>query len=229
MPLTQLHIAAKQLETQGRFSPVPNTAEDEIGVVVKAFNAMADKIVTQVDELQDSNRRTTQERDKARLDSLIDPLTGLFNRRHLSSQLKKLIESSDRYGHPLTLIMLDLDYFKDINDTFGHDIGDKVLVEVANLLQDSIRESDISVRYSGDEFIVVLDHTEVNDAFAKAELLREQVTLAHIEGLGGSRLSASIGIATHLPGQDTPESLLKKADEALYLAKQGGRNRSEVA
>ncbi len=228
-PLTQLHISAKQLEAQGRFTPVPNVADDEIGSVVKAFNAMAQKIVTQVRELRDLNHQTTQERDTARMESLVDHLTGLFNRRHLSSQLQKLIESSNRYGHPLTLLMIDLDHFKDINDTFGHDSGDRVLIEVANLIHDTIRESDIAVRYSGDEFIIVLDHTDVKDALAKAEWLREQVALTHINELGGSRLSVSIGVATHLPNEDTPESLLKKADEALYRAKQAGRNRSESA
>lgn len=164
------------------------------------------------------------------LDALahLDPLTDLLNRRALAARLDGEIDRVRRYDSPLALLMVDLDHFKTVNDTYGHLVGDSVLAEFARILKRNTRSVDLVARYGGEEFLIALPETTYDGAVAFAERLCEE-TASHLFR-GGShgtvRLTASIGIATFpAPGVDGLEALLASADAALYRAKQDGRNR----
>jgi len=157
-----------------------------------------------------------------------DPLTGLANRRVLEQRLEEEARRARRYQRPLSLIMADLDHFKVYNDTYGHPAGDVVLQEVANLLRANVRETDLVVRYGGEEFAVLLPETSLAGALAVAEKLRiavENHPFPRREALPGGRLTISLGVATFPEEVGEPEALIRYADEALYRAKESGRNR----
>ena len=160
-----------------------------------------------------------------------DELTGLYNRRKLMSSLRKEFERSCRYHHPLTVAMLDLDHFKQVNDRYGHDVGDQVLRSAARCICDEVRQSDICGRYGGEEFCLVLPHTGQEEAHAIMERLRNRMAKAAHKAPMGSRftITASVGLAQMNPETDSEEQLLHMADQALYLAKNSGRNRVCVA
>jgi diguanylate cyclase (GGDEF)-like protein len=126
----------------------------------------------------------------------------------------------------VSVVLLDIDHFKTINDTFGHDIGDNVLIEVSALLKGQLRAADTLGRWGGEEFLIVANSTDAAEVNRMAERLR--AALAGHEFPHAGQITASFGVATSLP-HDTPESLVKRADQALYQAKQGGRNRVEAA
>jgi diguanylate cyclase (GGDEF)-like protein len=154
-----------------------------------------------------------------------DSLTGLFNRRHLMERLEMDIARYSRQrSRGVALCMVDLDHFKRINDSFGHPVGDQVLVEVGNCLVKSTREIDCVARYGGEEFIVLLDGLSEDLALSTGERIRAQIGRLQIPALEGQAMSVSIGIA-YLKSGESPPSLIERADKALYLAKTGGRNR----
>ncbi|MGI8619472.1 MAG: diguanylate cyclase [Gemmatimonadaceae bacterium] len=168
--------------------------------------------------------------DNVRLEVLAhtDPLTQLLNRRALTLRLVAEMDRVRRYDSMLSLLMVDLDYFKFVNDTYGHLAGDEVLHEVAALLQRSTRTVDFVARYGGEEFVVVLPETTSAGAMAFAERVRERIERHSFLGTdrGGAKLTTSVGVATFpSPGVDTVENLFARADEALYRAKAQGRNR----
>ncbi|GAA6755703.1 GGDEF domain-containing protein [Thermus thalpophilus] len=162
---------------------------------------------------------------EAQLDAYTDFLTGLRNRRYLELILERELFRVQRYGRPLALIALDLDGFKAVNDTFGHEVGDRALKALAECLERHIRQSDRAVRLGGEEFAVVLPETELPQALALAERLRQSI--AALKAPPVPSLSASFGVAQAAP-TDSPLSLLKRADEALYRAKRKGKNRVEI-
>ncbi|MAX86101.1 MAG: GGDEF domain-containing protein [Oceanospirillaceae bacterium] len=154
-----------------------------------------------------------------------DPLTGLFNVRHFRKSLEHELERTRRTGMTTALIMVDLDHFKNINDTWGHESGNQVLQTVAQLLQDQTRKLDICCRYGGEEFAVILPSTELMLARQVAErclnALRETVIPLDETDL---QVTASIGVAVADNSAKTAESLIENADECMYEAKRGGRN-----
>jgi len=152
-----------------------------------------------------------------------DALTGLENRRVFEERIGSMVESARRHGHPITLACMDLDHFKQINDTMGHAEGDRVLRRVARLLSTMVRNSDLLVRMGGDEFLLVLPETDLSSAAVLAERLRRGIRDLGI-GAGGKKLGVSIGLAQWQPGL-TIEDWLLKADEVLYRAKAQGRGR----
>lgn len=154
--------------------------------------------------------------------SLTDALTGVGNRRKLEQALVAELSRVQRSGTPLSLIIADIDHFKQVNDQFGHGIGDKVLREFAVLLQAQSRPTDLVARFGGEEFVVLMPDTALRPAQAKAEKLRLAIAALVIEPLMRA-LTASFGVAELLPGE-TAESLIGRADIALYEAKRGGRN-----
>jgi diguanylate cyclase (GGDEF)-like protein/PAS domain S-box-containing protein len=158
--------------------------------------------------------------DQLRLEALssTDPLTGLKNRRGLHKDFEREWASSIRYGTPLSILMMDLDHFKRVNDTLGHDAGDRVLKSVAVILKTDNRTSDLTARFGGEEFVVLLPNTEEEGAKTLAERFRQD-----IEALGVTTVSIGVGVRTDTMTQ--PDDLLKAADKALYHAKQNGRNR----
>ncbi len=152
-----------------------------------------------------------------------DPLTGLPNRLVFEERIGCIMEQARRHHHPLTLAALDLDHFKEINDTMGHLRGDEVLKLVADALQEQIRLTDLLVRMGGDEFLVVLPDTDMNAARSLGERLCRAVDALNIRA-GSGKLGISIGLAQWTPGMDR-DRWLEKADDILYQAKAGGRAR----
>jgi len=159
--------------------------------------------------------------------SLRDVLTGLFNRRYLEEALKKEIQLAATQDEPLGVIMLDIDYFKSFNDTFGHDAGDAVLKEVSSFLQQNIRESDIACRYGGEELTVILPKTSLQTTIKRAEQIRQGIKQLKLyyQGKLLKTITASLGVASFPEHGITTDVLLKAADQALYLAKKQGRDR----
>lgn len=166
-------------------------------------------------------RWTEEQASEARIDSL----TGLANRRALEEILAAEISRAQRFAHQLAVVLLDLDRFKEINDSFGHAAGDVMLRAVSRLLTSLARQGDTVARWGGEEFVVVLPETDLAGACRFAERLRRTIE-AH--AVGEMKTSASCGVATMLP-EDTVEELLGAADQALYQAKSNGRNRTESA
>jgi two-component system, cell cycle response regulator len=166
--------------------------------------------------------------------AVTDQMTGLFNRRYLTSQLEPLVQRARRGGEPVSLMVADIDFFKRINDSYGHDVGDEVIKEFAARLATNFRPVDIACRYGGEEFVVVMPNTRGDYACLVAERVRRHVAGAPFMIRGGAdqiEVTVSIGVAVSTVGADSAERLLKRADEALYKAKQTGRNRvmSEAA
>lgn len=155
-----------------------------------------------------------------------DPLTQVANRRKLYAEISRELSRCLRDEKPLALILLDLDRFKPINDTHGHNVGDLVLYEVAQLLQAHLRPANRLGRWGGEEFLVLLPETDLSGAVAVAERLRQALSLEPIGPVG--QVTASFGVAG-ARASDTPESLIARADQAMYAAKQAGGNRVEVA
>ncbi len=151
--------------------------------------------------------------------SRTDPLTGLFNRRAFASALLVNVEAAQFAPTPLSIALLDLDYFKAINDLHGHDKGDAVLQVLADMLRAQVPPGSLAARYGGEEFAVLLPGFDAQRAMHACELLRQEVALLQL----GVPLTASFGVATHQPGESA-EQLLKRADLALYRAKRAGRD-----
>ncbi len=161
--------------------------------------------------------------------AVTDTLTGLFNRRHFFYQAEALVVRAQRYGSPLSAVMIDLDHFKEINDTFGHSAGDHVLREVARALSAALRKSDLIGRYGGEEFCVLLPEIDLEEGRAAAERLRQEVFNLQIPTLKGTAsITASLGVASLNLHGETLDQLLQRADAALYQAKRSGRNAVSV-
>lgn len=191
------------------------------------------------DKIQDLSRRLHDMRHEAHLlqqkmteqhrQALRDPLTGIHNRLAYEERVAAEFGRWRRYGQPLSLVVMDIDHFKRINDGFGHLAGDKALKAVATRLAQNMREVDLVARYGGEEFVLLLPNTQAEQAVQVAEKLRLLVATAgfhyHNQPVA---VTLSGGVAEACPGDD-PHSLFKRADEALYAAKQGGRNRTQLA
>lgn len=155
-----------------------------------------------------------------------DTLTGVWNRRRLEEAVRGEMDRLARYGHPLSLLVIDVDFFKAINDRHGHAAGDRALVELASLLETALRPSDALARWGGEEFVVLCPNATLATATVLAERLRHGVAETTFPPVG--RITASIGVAECLPGESW-ERWFQRADAALYLAKSGGRNQVQAA
>lgn len=165
--------------------------------------------------------------DRLRTAAMRDGLTGLLNRRFLREALPSLQAATRRRGEPLCLLMLDLDHFKQVNDQYGHLVGDRTLQAVAAVLHDESRRSDLVARFGGEEFAIVCPATEGRVGLQVAERLREAIARLDAGALGyPGPQTISIGVAMQHGEDFTPEQLIDRADLALYQAKHGGRNRA---
>jgi len=175
-------------------------------------------------ELQEANERL---RDLA----FKDGLTGLYNHRYFQELMDREIHRSTRYNRPISLIMIDIDHFKQINDTFGHQRGDQVLKQIGRIITNTIRTSDIASRYGGEEFAVVLPETELKGAAVLAERIRKNIESCPFD-LNGTKtkITVSIGATTYLPGKKKikKSKIIDAADRALYNSKEKGRNRVSI-
>ncbi|MBL8151429.1 MAG: GGDEF domain-containing protein [Blastocatellia bacterium] len=159
-----------------------------------------------------------------------DPLTGLWNRNYVQAEFDKIISLSSRYNRPFSLLLFDIDFFKSVNDTYGHHVGDLVLKKTAQLIMSQLRAHDVAGRYGGEEFISLMPDTSIEGALVAAERLRQEIELFDFSLFGClRRVTISIGIAQFPICGRTSEELIKQADAALYTAKQTGRNRVSVA
>ncbi len=197
-----------------------------------------DYLVTPVDSNEMFARAKTQIRRKKYQEALksnyqesmsmavTDGLTRLYNRHYLDTHLKNLVRQAAEQGRPLSVVLMDMDHFKSVNDTYGHNVGDEVLKELSAVIVKQIRSADLAARYGGEEFVVLMPETDAVRAYEAAERLRKAVEIAPFNvSHPDSPLhkTVSIGYAS-MQQNDTPESLLKRADVALYQAKDGGRN-----
>ncbi|MBL8793968.1 MAG: diguanylate cyclase [Planctomycetia bacterium] len=181
-------------------------------------------------ELAERNSALEEANRKLEQAAFTDVLTGLPNRRFALEHLMHFWATSGRYGHPLSCLLLDVDHFKKINDTWGHDRGDLVLAQLAGVLRETLRVSDIVCRLGGEEFIVLCPLTDLSDAQRCGERLRAAIEAFAFRGAGfEQRVTVSIGVATRTLAMDHPDELLKAADRAVYAAKESGRNRVECA
>jgi diguanylate cyclase (GGDEF)-like protein/PAS domain S-box-containing protein len=154
--------------------------------------------------------------------SVTDPLTGVYNRRHFQRVLHREMSRSDRYARPFSLIMLDIDHFKEVNDRFGHEAGDRVLNELTAMIRGRIRTSDLLARWGGEEFLILLTDTTLRQAVSLAEDILRQLKAGTFSGVGC--VTSSFGIVEHRSGEGM-DGLLTRVDNLLYQAKRGGRAR----
>ncbi|MFM9847469.1 MAG: PleD family two-component system response regulator [Hyphomicrobiaceae bacterium] len=163
--------------------------------------------------------------------AIIDPLTGLHNRRYMEGHLRTLVAQSIQFDRPLSVLIADIDHFKAVNDTWGHDIGDKVLREFATRFKSNIRGIDLACRLGGEEFLSIMPDTDMQGALQVGERVRACISGQPFDAVtsGSLHVTASVGLATLQSSLDTPETLFKRADEALYAAKREGRNRVMTA
>jgi diguanylate cyclase (GGDEF)-like protein len=205
------HIAQGDADFQNRLE-IP--MKDELGEIVDSIN-------TFVSKLEESHKELLVTKEE--LDSLYvrDKLTGLYNRVKIDEVLEGEMKRFKRYNIPFSLILVDIDYFKKLNDSYGHLLGDKILQQFAQKLQENIRATDFIARWGGEEFLIVLPETDEAKAFVLAEKLRKEIENCSFEGLS---MSASFGVASYDEIQ-SQDQLLHNADIALYEAKNQGRNK----
>jgi len=234
-PLGALAAAAGCLDTCAA-PPLPVDRNDEIGVIARALEGLRRKVNRsegQVERLErtmdsrvkDQTRQINAMLRRAERAAWIDPLTKLGNRRLLEDRLERVLEAQQRTGQDLTVVMLDLDHFKNLNDTLGHSVGDDMLRFVGELLRGALRPTDVAVRYGGDEFVIILVDTTPEDAAALTErlarLFRQRAAVLNLD----PPVSMSAGVASLLQGRPSSgRNLLEMADQALYKAKSSGKS-----
>jgi len=201
--------------------------DEEHGLVLGAVDYITKPISPVIVEARVNTHVTLkQQRDKLEAMAMHDQLTNLYNRHYLLEVANHKLARAKRHKHPLSLLMMDIDHFKDINDTHGHPVGDAVLKGVAKLLNEQNRSEDVVARFGGEEFVVLLDQCEVSTAEDKAQNLRQKIEALIPDGV---LVTVSTGVAEIDSDGEDFSSLLKRADLALYQAKENGRNCVVVA
>ena len=211
----------------GYWSYLPRHAQfkDLLGTLILFLGALFVLIVSwlMLQTTRDIKRVASLE-----LQSITDPLLGIYNRRYLDQRLSEEISRAQRYKFPLSILMLDIDHFKRVNDRFGHLTGDKVLISIGKLLQEKTRQSDIVARYGGEEIVLMLPNTNEDRAVNLAERLRvilEQTPYTAENNSEAFHCTVSIGVTSLGEESCKSSDLLRKADVALYQAKRTGRNK----
>jgi len=241
--IVDLTQAAGQLRADGLGARPQEQEGDEISVLDATFQGMVahmqdlvanlesmvdqrtEELAATNDKLEQVVRELDEKNQALEVTTRTDRLTGLSNRRRLEEALQTEVLRARRYGKPFSVILLDIDHFKEINDQFGHQTGDNVLVAIAGLLTRTARETDVVGRFGGEEFLLVCPETRIKVVAALAERLRAEFMATDFPLAG--RVTSSFGVAEFLQG-DSVESLVERADQALYRAKGGGRNCVEV-
>ena len=190
-------------------------------------NEMLARVRTQIKKKRYAERLRDNVQKSAEM-AITDGLTGLFNRRYMEMHLASLVEQAASRGKPIAVLIIDIDHFKAVNDTYGHDAGDEVLREFALRIRKAIRNIDLACRYGGEEFVIVMPETDVAVATMVAERLRRRIATEPFAIEQGARqltVTISIGLAALADANDNAAAILKRADTALYRAKNEGRNR----
>jgi len=184
------------------------------------------KFITKLEEQKEEIRKLREELRRVKEEANIDPLTGLRNRRSFERTLFEFFKDYKKFGYPFSLIMFDLDNFKEINDTYGHLAGDKVLKEVGNILRNYLRAKDVAARTGGEEFAIILPGITKKEALLVAERLRKVISNHTVEYDGRKiDFTASFGVAEMNDDIERPEDLIREADEKLYEAKRTGKDK----
>jgi diguanylate cyclase (GGDEF)-like protein len=193
----------------------------EVGYLTRAFNTMDT-------QLRDSREELAAINVALETLSVTDGLTGLFNHKHLIQTLETELARAQRHKHPLSVLMIDVDHFKQYNDQFGHQLGDKLLADIAALFKRTTRSIDYVARYGGDEFLLLLHEVASADALLLADRVRDAVAAAAF-GPGDHKVTVSIGVASYPEHGETAEAVIASADAGLYRAKRSGRNEVVLA
>lgn len=229
MDLYALAKAAHEIgEGTAGASIVPSHSSREVQILSSALDRMTRRLLAHSHEMEETVRQRTQELQRANqaleMQARSDPLTGLLNRRGLEGQFDFAIALARRSGRPLSLLTVDVDHFKRVNDTHGHGAGDQVLQGLARTLQQRLRRSDVAARIGGEEFVALLPDTGLKEAQATADALRLAVAAQEYPQVG--HITISLGVSALRGGdEDGASALLQRADAALYQAKGEGRNR----
>jgi len=227
-PLAATTLALNALARNGPPAALPQAvANDEIAAVIGAVRTLQQALQARAALAQERDLLITQLRDQSNTDFL----TGLPNRRAFFDQAERDIAQAQRHGHGVAMILLDVDHFKQLNDSHGHACGDQALVDIAGVVRRSLRQGDLVARYGGEEFVVMLSHGDLASGLRFAERLREAIAARAVVGAHGQvvHCTASLGVAdSQQHGLALPQ-LLSRADAAMYAAKQAGRNRVRAA
>lgn len=223
------HGAQDFICKQGRyFLAIPAMVQKNMALhaIKKENERLSMRLRLMLDELRMKNDQLETSLARLREMAITDPLTGLANRRYFSEQLTRQFSEANRYDVDLSCCMIDLDHFKQLNDTFGHQVGDELICLVATSIQDICRSSDIAARYGGDEFVLLLPQTTAEEAVATVERIRYEVA-RRCDSHEKIRLPVTLSIGVASLKQDFPDSadgLVTMADRALYVAKEHGKN-----
>lgn len=208
-------------QSEGNLSAGVVSAFIEWHITAMEMPGYAEKVLVLTQ--RDISKRVEKETELKRL-ATTDMLTGLINRARFDYLIKHEIGRLNRYIRPFSLIMLDVDYFKLINDSLGHDAGDQVLAALSKLLEENLREADYCARWGGEEFIILAPETTLAQAVKLADKVRHRIRCSHFPGAG--RVTVSMGVVEVIP-HETQQSVMKRVDNALYRAKEKGRDRVE--
>ncbi|MDC7823729.1 diguanylate cyclase [Pseudomonas sp. BLCC-B13] len=216
--LKRINLAVQQFARERKSAPLPVQRQDELGQLARSFVQMQEEIVEHLEELS---------RSRNALEHLArhDPLTGLPNRRVFFERLEHALAAARRSAKPLAVLFVDLDHFKQLNDSLGHSVGDRVLQAVANLLRSATRESDTVARLGGDEFVILIEQLDdPGRVVAVLHKLHERFQLPMLLDGHEVKVQASMGVSLFPRDGDDIESLVQQADRAMYVAKNAGRN-----
>ncbi len=212
-----------------------NTAESvtaDSGIIHEMLNEKLVSLQEKLEQVSQQSHSLRGENETLVRLAAKDGLTGLYNHAYIKERLKQEIYRCQRYQHPLSLLMIDIDDFKSLNDNYGHVVGDRVLKSLSMLMQEIVRPSDIIGRYGGEEFLVILPQTNSENSLAVAERIRENIELYKFEVHPSknkiSRVTVSIGLCAFPDHGKTSEDLIAFADESLYAAKKEGKNRVTI-
>jgi len=222
LPLEELSKVSRGIREGQPGLQVGSRIGGELGEFIATFNSMSATLKESLEEI-------TAKSEEMRVMSITDPLTGRYNRRYIEDYLNRELKLASRTGDPLTILMIDLDHFKEYNDTHGHIAGDMVLKELGEVFVATVRKTDIVARYGGEEWIICLSHTGREGGAKTAEKLRK-ATEGHLFTLKEqeTRVTISIGVATAPEDGDDYSDIIEAADSAMYIAKSGGRNRVQI-
>jgi diguanylate cyclase (GGDEF)-like protein len=229
-PLDRLTGGASKVAAGDLEVDLPVVSRSEVGYLTEVFNDMVARLRQGREELAAINKTLRKKNKELHELSITDSLTGLYNRKHLMETLDKEVARSKRHQHDFAVLIIDIDDFKEYNDSYGHLAGDEVLSRLANVFRKSVRDCDYVARYGGEEFILVLPEIGPEDGVKAAERIRKKVVKEKFAGDGKPvQVTVSVGVASYPEDGDDPQAIIKTADAALYQAKEKGRNRVFLA
>ena len=229
-PLDRLTGGASKVAAGDLEVDLPVLSGSEVGYLTEVFNDMVARLRQGREQLAVINETLRKKNKELHELSITDSLTGLYNRKHLMETLENEVARSKRHKHDFSVLVIDIDHFKEYNDTYGHLAGDEVLSRLATVFKESVRSCDYVARYGGEEFILVLPEIGPEDGVKAAERIRKKVAKENFAGDGETiQVTVSVGVASYPKDGDDSQSIIRHADTALYKSKESGRNRVVLA